>query len=79
MNDQERIAVLEANQARLQKDVHELITFIKEHMKEEEKRWAEISDTLTKWKGFVGGVVFITSALWAAFYAFVHFLSGKLS
>jgi len=78
MNDQERIAVLEANQERLQKDVHDLIEFIREHMKEEEKRWKEISDTLTKWRGFVGGIIFVTSAIWAVFYAFFHFMMGKL-
>lgn len=62
--DNERLAVLEEQHERLQKDIEELFKFIREHMEKEEDRWKDIHDTLTKWKGFIGGALFIITALW---------------
>lgn len=61
---EERVAVLEANQQRTQKDLGELFSLIRDHMEKEEKRWEEIHATLTKAKGFIGGVIFVVSSVW---------------
>ena len=71
MIDQERIAVLEANQDRLQKDVQELFKLMREHMVIEEARWERIQTNLSKMaeerskeRSFVGGIIFAASAFW---------------
>lgn len=63
MTDNERIVVLETNQARLQEDLQKLYKFIRDHMKTEDERWEEITNTLIKQKGFVGGVVFVITSI----------------
>ena len=84
MSDQERIAVLETEIRKLEAQMEimrlehkELIDFIKKHMNEEDKRWIEIHDVMTKWKGFIGGVVFITSAIAGLIATFLHYFGGK--
>lgn len=74
---EERVAVLEANQQRIQKDLGELFTLIRDHMESEEKRWERIEETLSKSKGFIGGVVFVVSALWGIFLVALKFLPSK--
>ena len=80
MNDQERIAVLEANQARLQKDVQELFRLMREHMVMEEARWEKIQNNLSKIaedrskeRSFVGGIIFAASAFWTVVFAGLTF------
>ena len=74
MSDIARIAVLEAKQDRIEADIKELMATIKEqniflrkHMEEEEKRWEEIHGVIIKWKGVVGGMFMLASAIWGVF------------
>jgi hypothetical protein len=84
MSDQERIAVLETKimNLEIQLESHrlehkDLVEFIKKHMNEEDKRWKEIHEVMMKWKGFIGGVVFITSAIAGLIATFLHYFGNK--
>ena len=84
MSDQERIAVLETEIRNLETQLanhrlehKELVEFIKKHMNEEDKRWKEIHSVMIKWKGFIGGVIFVTSAIWAVLITFLHYFGNK--
>ena len=61
----ERIAVLEANQKRLQEDIKNVLTVFETHMKNEDTRWEEVSGYMSKQKGTIGGIVLTVSAIWA--------------
>jgi len=70
--NEERTAVLEANQVRIQEDIMQLFKLIRDHMAHEEIRWDEIQRQLSEIKnerskdrGFVAGMIFAASAFWA--------------
>jgi len=72
----ERIAVLEANQKRIQEDLMKLFQFQKDYMKEENERWGIIQNHMAKQKGFIGGIVLVVSSIWAIIMTGLHFLKG---
>ena len=76
MDNQERIAVLETEMKAVHEDNKKILQIFKEHMEKEDSRWEEIQRNTARQKGFLGGVVFVISALWAAILAGLHFL-GK--
>lgn len=61
----ERIAVLEANQKRIQEDLIKLFQFQKDYMEEQDARWEIIQNHMAKQKGFIGGIVLVVSSIWA--------------
>jgi len=80
MNAEERLAVLEANQERLQKDTQELFIlirnldkFMRDHMNRGEREMEEIRSSITKYKGFVGGIIFTVSSVATAIGLFLGF------
>jgi len=85
---EERITILEVEAKETQKDLLQAYKDIKDHMDKEEldrEVWLsklgninsevnEINITLTHWKGFVGGAVFIVTAMFAAILAVYKYL-----
>lgn len=63
-SNDERIAVLETKLERMQSDQADLFRILREHMEMEEARWEQIRTYMSRQKGFLAGIVFITSALW---------------
>lgn len=71
-NDGERVAVIEAESRRNQKDINSLHKMFRTHMEREEKDRSTIMNEIhdlkemhIKQKSFVGGIVLTVSALWA--------------
>jgi hypothetical protein len=74
-DNQERIAVLETKMEAVHEDNAKTLRMFREHMEKEDSRWEEIQRNTARQKGFLGGVVFVISALWAAILAGLHFMS----
>ena len=72
----ERIAVLEANQKRLQEDIKDVLDIFKTHMKNEDDRWEDVSEYMAKQKGTIGGIVLTVSAIWAVITTALFFWKG---
>ena len=73
---EERVAVLETLVEVQSEDHREILAVFKAHMEKEDQRWTEIQKNTARQKGFIGGAVFIISAMWAAVLAGLHFI-GK--
>ena len=75
MSDLEsRIAVLEHIAGEADEDHKLVLSSIAKHMEEEDVKWETIkqeiqtlNNTVVKYKSFLGGVIFTTSALWGIF------------
>lgn len=76
-----RVAVLEHLASEADDDIKGSLAAIAKHMQEEDVKWEtirkELSDlkaTVTKYKSFLGGVVFTVSAVWGVFLVVAKFM-----
>lgn len=69
-----RVAVLENIVQEQTKKHDEMMTAFMRHMDKEEARFEEIQRNTARQKGFIGGVVFVISAMWAAIIGIIHYM-----
>lgn len=61
----ERLAVLETKMEQYETDIKEIKKLITTNTKANTTRWEEISQFMSKQKGFIGGIVLVVSSVWA--------------
>lgn len=74
MSENERMAIVETEIKELKRQQEILFKDLQRHMKEEDIRWAQVVDYMARQKGFIGGTIFVVSAVWAVIGIAIHYI-----